>query len=153
MIGGVSMRVLVLESDNFQALYFSETIERVGGTVLGPYTQASQIPIAFSPLPDAAMLSVDDDHDLEVVIELALALLCEGCEVRLTTGYSKHRLPLALARVATMTKPVTREQIVAFMSARGSQRTGSPLRLPDTDVSGKIYPISHAGLESTRKRG
>ncbi|MBP8234581.1 hypothetical protein [Rhizorhabdus sp.] len=119
------MRVIILEPDYFQALYLTETIERVGGVVIGPYSHAADIPSSMMSAADAALLNIDQPAELDQIIDLALLLLCEGCEVRLTTGYPDQHLPTAIAHVVTMTKPVTREQIIAFLSERQRRQSAS----------------------------
>lgn len=112
------MRVIILEPDYFQSLYLMETIERLGGVVIGPYSHAAEVGSPTHLAADAALLNVDQPGELDQIIDLALLLLCGGCEVRLTTGYPDQHLPAAIAHIVTMTKPVTREQIIAFLADR-----------------------------------
>jgi DNA-binding response OmpR family regulator len=98
------LRVLVVEDDFLIAMDIKQTIERLGGQVVGPIGRLEQAQdLARREVFDAAILDVKLDGD--VTFPLAEELLTRGVPTVLATGYDVANLPKHFQGVPHLRKP------------------------------------------------
>jgi CheY-like chemotaxis protein len=99
------MRILVAEDEFFVALVVEETLQSVGCTVLGPYSDLAQATAAAAEEPiDAAVLDINLGG--EMVYPLAEHLHRHGIPFVFTTGYAVADLPEHFRVFECLNKPV-----------------------------------------------
>jgi CheY-like chemotaxis protein len=107
MHGGdlAGMRILVAEDEFFIALVVEETLQSLGCTVLGPFSDLAQATEAATREPvDAAVLDINLSG--EMVYPLAEHLYRHGIPFVFTTGYAVADLPERFRVFDCLRKPV-----------------------------------------------
>lgn len=104
-------RILILEDNFIMALDLGQTVEKLGGTVVGPVSRlAEALALAKSEGFDAAILDVNLDRG-ETSLSLADELLAAHVPVVFATGYSFKALPDRFAGVPRLSKPFNERSV------------------------------------------
>jgi CheY-like chemotaxis protein len=125
--------ILVAEDEYFVALVVEETLQSLGCTVLGPFSDlAEAIEAATRQQVDAAVLDINLRG--EMVYPLAEYLHRQGIPFVFTTGYAVKDVPEQFRAFGCLRKPVsawTLKKVVHQMLARFFAMVGSlPLLVP-----------------------
>ncbi|HTV79764.1 MAG TPA: hypothetical protein VMF03_16035 [Steroidobacteraceae bacterium] len=109
------MSVLVVEDEYYVATEMAEQIERVGGSVIGPFATSDE---AFAELthsaPDCALLDINTGSGPS--FELADALLAQGVPFAFLTGYDGGSVPQRFSAVERVQKPAQSRTVIAALS-------------------------------------
>lgn len=118
------LRVLIVEDDFLISEDFDETIRRAGGLVVGPATTAAA---ALELLERAERL---DGALLDVNLgsansgEVAHALAARGIPYIIVTGYGTEMIPPEMRDAPTLTKPFSRDKLLAEVGRCFGRRAG-----------------------------
>lgn len=107
-------RVLVVDDEFLIAAFLKEVIEETGAIVVGPANSyADALKLAETETVDAALLDVN----LAGKQSYPIATLLRARDVKLAflTGMGTHALPAEFRDVATLTKPVDIDTLLATL--------------------------------------
>jgi len=103
--------VLVVDDDFYLAEDTRDTLEKVGATVLGPYSQADEALASLEAAPpNCAVLDLNLGSGPD--FDVARALKALEIPVVLVTGYDRNMMPADLADTPCLQKPVSRADLV-----------------------------------------
>lgn len=109
-------RILLVEDDYLQAAELHDHLAELQATVLGPARCISQARHLLAPMPDAAILDVGLDGDINALIDLPLDFRSSGKAVLLCTGYSACDLPPPLGAFPICVKPAPVRLVAAYLA-------------------------------------
>jgi DNA-binding response OmpR family regulator len=109
-------RVLLVEDSGFLCFALEQTLKEAGCEVIGPCSRlADAVEKAAHHDVDCALLDINLHGEL--VSPLAAQLRERGVPFVLTSAYSEHELPLALAREPQIRKPFTDKEVLAGLAS------------------------------------
>lgn len=103
-------RILIAEDELLIAIDLGQRVEAWGWTVLGPV--ADGLRLLLTSMPPAAILDIKDG----LVNPLALELQSRGVPIILSSAHEENNLPMALAGVVNVGKPVSSLRLKAALS-------------------------------------
>lgn len=109
------MSVLVVEDEYYLATEMAEQIERVGGSVLGPFATADEGLAALADgLPDCALVDINTGDGPSFV--LADALLAKSVPFTFLTGYDASSVPGRFSGIERVEKPAQTRTVIEALS-------------------------------------